>query len=219
MDDVSHRLCWMLYQPPKAGYHPVLIPWCPGSSFISPNWWRCTTALEISVFDLYNFVLPQANSFARADLRHLSFLQITPNSPTWNFRTQLDRWLLQAMQAKGPLLQGADCLKRAPGEQKIKSKAEKDGFLKKIEGQKCKTSWAELCLAAAEPQTRGSYGKRQAELNSFTAELSRYTECKAHACLQLPQNELFCLIKGIYKTLTSDSRNIYQDKLFYLKTS
>jgi len=54
--------------------------------------------------------------------------------------SRLDSWLTQP---QGPLLQVADCLEWAPGEQKIKSKPERD-FLKKERGQECKTLWAKL---------------------------------------------------------------------------
>lgn len=75
------------------------------------------------------------------------------------------------MEAKGPLLQVADCLERAPGEQKIKSKPAKDSFLKKKEGKSAKPCGPSWRPAAAESQTLETFVKRQEELNCFAPEL------------------------------------------------
>lgn len=90
------------------------------------------------------------------------------------------------MEAKGPLLQVADCLRQAPGEQKIKSKPEKDSFLKKKEGKSAKPCGPSLCPAAAESQTLETFMKRQAELNSLLLSCSgKEAKHNTYTCLQL----------------------------------
>lgn len=132
-----------------------LMLWRPGSSFISPNSPRTcdslthqsltsTTSSSLRLTSLqelgqllYNILLP----LLTAPMDHPELPSVRLQKP-W-----LYSWL---MQAKGPLLQVADCLEWAPGEQKIKSKPEKDSFLKKKEGKSAKPCGPSLRPAAAE---------------------------------------------------------------------
>lgn len=84
------------------------------------------------------------------------------------------------MPAQSTLLHAADCLEWAPGEQKIKSKPEKDSFLKKKEGKSAKPCGQSLCPAAAESWT---FGKRQEELNCFAPELLTRRQSTTHTHL------------------------------------
>lgn len=115
------------------------------------------------------------------------------------------------MPAQSPLLHAADCLEWAPGEQKIKSRPEKDSFLKKKEGKSAKPCGQSLCPAAAESWT---FGKRQEELNCFTPELLTGRQSTTHT--HLP-SMLVISAQGMKKILASDSRNIYQEKISLLK--
>lgn len=134
---------------------------------------------DTSIPDPYNSILPQANFLARAGpaaLQHPSSLAHGdptdhPKLPSVRLqKPQLYSWL---MQAKGLLLQVADCLERAPGEQQIKSKPEEDNFLKKKKGKRAKPCGPSMCPAAAESHTPETCVKSQAELNRFSSELLR----------------------------------------------
>lgn len=99
-----------------------------------------------------------------------------PQIPQWGTSKT---WAVQLlMPAQSPLLHAADCLEWAPGEQEIKSKPEKDSFLKKKEGKSAKPCGPSLCPAAAESRT---FGKRQKELNCFTPELLLGRQSTTHA--------------------------------------
>lgn len=169
------------------------------------------TVLTPPVSDLYNFILPQAKFSARAGPAALQ----PPSSPALSsYRSQIPQWgtsktwaVQLLMPAQSPLLHTADCLEWAPGEQKIKSKPEKDSFLKKKEGKSAKPCGRSLCPAAAESWT---FGKRQEELNCFTPELLTVRQSTTHT--HLPSTACyFCL--GYEKILAPDSRNIYQEKI------
>lgn len=104
----------------------------------------------------------------------------------------------------------ADCPERAPGEWEIKSKPAKDSFLKKKEGKSAKPCGPSLHPAAAESQAPEAFVKRQVEFNRLAPELLGAGGKARH--IHLP-SRLVLLLKGMYKILASDSRNIYQEKL------
>lgn len=180
MDDISYRLCLHALLVPKrrgiilAGTELIL--WCPGRSFISPNSWRCMIALAHQ-----SPTSTTSSSLGPTSLQELGqllynilvpcslLLQITLNSQCETSKSWLYSW---QMQAKGPTLQVADCLEWAPGEQKIKSKAEKRQFLKKdqrarvqnLVGQAC--AWLQLSLRLWRLQGKGSQSLTASFLSS-----------------------------------------------------